>query len=144
MNHRLQTGLLLLMVALSAAAGNEIKLRVTVEGLVPHEGQAIVSLFNEEDQFLGTPMKMIREPVADSDRLSVEFEGLRAGVYAVSVIYDVDGDGELDTGMFRIPKEPIGVSNNVRSKFGPPKWKKANFDLEDDMHLTIQVLDAIN
>jgi len=132
------------MVALSAAAGNEIKLRVTVEGLVPHEGQAIVSLFNEEDQFLGTPMKMIREPVADSDRLSVEFEGLRAGVYAVSVIYDVDGDGELDTGMFRIPKEPIGVSNNVRSKFGPPKWKKANFDLEDDMHLTIQVLDAIN
>lgn len=87
---------------------------------------------------------MTRRPVPDSDRLSVEFEGLAPGAYAVSVVYDEDADGELDTGMFRIPSEPIGVSNNVRSKFGPPGWKKAKFDLVQDTQLEIQVMEAID
>lgn len=60
----------------------------------------------------------------------------------MSVFYDEDNDGELDTGLFRIPKEPVGSSNNARSKFGPPEWKDTHFDLENDMHVTIQVADA--
>lgn len=135
---------ILLCPGLSADTIRQLKLGVTVTGLTPLQGQAIVSLFNEKKRFLKKPMKMITEPVPDDDRLSVVFNDLEPGVYAVSVIYDMDSDGELDTGIFRIPSEPIGVSNNVRSKFGPPKWKKAQFELQEDMHMDIQVMDAID
>jgi len=138
------TACILLSSAVSAFADSKLNLRVTVTGLIPLQGQAIVSLFDEKKQFLKRPLKMIRQTVPDSDRLSVEFEGLEPGVYAVSVVYDMDSDGELDTGIFRIPSEPIGVSNNVRSKFGPPRWSKARFDLKEDMHLEIQVMNAID
>ena len=134
----------LLIASSIATASDEVSLKVTVTGLEPLQGQAIVSLFNEKKQFLKQPLEMIAQAVPDSDSLMVEFESLEAGVYAVSVVYDLDGDGELDTGFFSIPSEPIGVSNNVRSKFGPPRWKKAKFDLEQDMHLEIEVADAID
>lgn len=136
--------MILFSAYLTAAEENHLVLKITVTGLVPGHGQAIVSLFSEKKQFLRQPLRMTSQPVPDSDRLSVEFEGLEPGIYAVSVVYDEDSDGELDTGMFRIPSEPIGVSNNVRSKFGPPRWKKAKFELEEDMHLEIQVADAID
>ena len=30
-----------------------------------------------------------------------------------------------------IPKEPYGFSNNARSKWGPPKYEAARFDLQE-------------
>ena len=33
-------------------------------------------------------------------------------------------------GMFGIPEEPYGISNNAINKFGPPKWKKAKFSFD--------------
>ena len=141
---RLLTACFLMLPVSIATSSGAFSLKVTVEGLNPLQGQAIVSLFNEKKQFLKQPLDMITLEVPDSNNLTVEFEGLEAGVYAVSAIYDLDSDGELDTGMFRIPSEPIGVSNNVRSKFGPPRWKKAKFELKEDTHLEIQVADAID
>ena len=47
------------------------------------------------------------------------------GTYAVAVHHDEDGDGEMDTGLFGIPSEPHGFSNNARGRFGPPSWRAA-------------------
>lgn len=48
-----------------------------------------------------------------------------AGTYAVSVIYDEDGNGELNTGLLGIPTEPVGFSNNAAGLFGPPDFAEA-------------------
>nr|MBX2858027.1 DUF2141 domain-containing protein [Cellvibrionaceae bacterium] len=53
------------------------------------------------------------------------------GKYAVTAFYDKNSNGKLDTNMLKIPKEMIGVSNNVKPKFGPPKWGDVSFDLGD-------------
>ena len=128
----------------SAVASDGISLKVSISGLKPQTGQVMVSLYDSKKNFLRQPLETIRRPVEDSGNLGVEFEGVVPGVYAVGVIYDLDNDGELDTGMFRIPSEPIGISNNVRSRFGPPKWKKAKFELQGDMQMEIEVADAID
>lgn len=59
------------------------------------------------------------------------------------VICDENGNGELDTGIFRIPKEKIGYSNNAIGKLDPAKWNDARFVLTDsDVNIDIQLANA--
>lgn len=67
------------------------------------------------------------------------FVDLPAGSYAVSIIYDRDADGELDTNFLGIPTEPFGFSNNATALFGPPSWQDANFVLRSDMEIHIEL-----
>ena len=66
-----------------------------------------------------------------------------AGTYAISVYYDINDNGKLDTGLFRIPKEKIGFSNNARGRFGPAKWKDTQFDVTEDIEVNIVISKAI-
>ena len=53
-----------------------------------------------------------------------------AGDYAISLYYDENNNGTLDSNFIGIPKEPVALSNNARPKFGPPKYRDAVFALE--------------
>ncbi len=55
------------------------------------------------------------------------FAGVAPGAYAVGVYQDENDNGQLDTGIFGIPVEPMGVSNNVRPLLGPPSFADARF-----------------
>ena len=57
---------------------------------------------------------------------------LPPGEYALSIFYDKNDNGELDTNFIGIPKEPVALSNNARPSFGPPKYKDAVFTLGDE------------
>jgi uncharacterized protein (DUF2141 family) len=49
------------------------------------------------------------------------------GTYAVSVLHDVNSNGDLDTNFLGIPKEPLGFSNGAKPKMGPPSFDAAKF-----------------
>ena len=49
------------------------------------------------------------------------------GSYALSGFQDFDNNGVMSGNFLGIPKEPFGFSNDVRGKFGPPKWNDAVF-----------------
>lgn len=51
------------------------------------------------------------------------------GRYAVRTYQDENGNGRLDLGMFRIPKEGVGSSNNPKALMSAPKL--------DDMLFTV-------
>lgn len=125
-------------------AGDNLALEIAVTGLTANEGQVIASLFDDKKTYLKKAILIHRESVIDTDELVLEFTDLDIGNYAVSVFYDLDNDGELDTGFMRIPKEPIGFSNNARGRFGPAKWKHTNFHIDRDIRMTIHVAPAIS
>ena len=54
--------------------------------------------------------------------LSVTFEGLGAGTYAVSILHDENSDGEINQGAFGIPTEGFGFSRNPEIKTGAPEF----------------------
>jgi uncharacterized protein (DUF2141 family) len=58
---------------------------------------------------------------------SVTVTGLPPGRYAVQAFLDENSNGEVDRGLFGIPKEGIGFSNDARIKLGPPKFEEAAF-----------------
>ena len=54
----------------------------------------------------------------------------KAGTYAIAVYHDRNGNRLFDKGMFGIPAEPYGVSNNPPMAFGPPKLEESSFRVE--------------
>jgi uncharacterized protein (DUF2141 family) len=135
--------ILLLFSSLTSAEPQSGTLILTVSGGQANHGQAIVSLFNSEETFLKKPLRSQTKEFVEVSYLSFVFAALPYGSYAISVIFDEDKDNELDTGWFGIPTEMVGMSNNAKGKFGPPKFADAQFDFNGNMSMQI-TLDSAN
>jgi uncharacterized protein (DUF2141 family) len=70
---------------------------------------------------------------ATGDSITVVFENLKPGKYAVSVLHDANKNKDLDKNKLGIPKEGFGFSNNVTGAMGPPSFKRALIDLTPDI-----------
>jgi uncharacterized protein (DUF2141 family) len=74
------------------------------------------------------------------ENLGIEFENLNYGQYAIAILHDEDSNDEMKTGVFGIPKEGYGISNNVKGRFGPPSFNDAKISLKEDrMIITIKM-----
>ena len=116
----------------------KVSLTVKVGGAKASVGQAICSLFDSAESYLEEPVSSVTLPVDAAGGAVFVFPGLAPGVYAVSVVYDEDTNGELNTGLLGIPIELVAMSNNAKGRFGPPSFAKAGFDLAADQ--TIEVV----
>jgi uncharacterized protein (DUF2141 family) len=77
-----------------------------------------------------TPAARAAASIDERGSGSVRFDKLTPGSYAVTVFHDLNDNGELDTGFFGIPKEPVGFSNNAKGRFGPAKWEATRFPID--------------
>jgi len=107
-------------------------LLVTITGLESEEGRVLCALFRGSRGFptekehifkgaIGTP----RDGTA-----RCRFEDVPIGTYGIAVFHDEDSDGEMDTGLFGIPTEGYGASNDARGTMGPPSWEDARFGFD--------------
>ena len=121
---------------------------VEISGLKDATGDVYVAVYNSDDDWLSEDGVFASEKVAIADALDGELVRTELQLplddYALTVFYDADGDGELDTNFIGIPKEPFAMSNNAVAKFGPPKYDEAVFTLGAEphiQHIIIQTLD---
>ena len=141
MRNRLVATILLLicMVVPAYSDQNTITLQINVSGAAPSKGHIILSLFSTVDNYLKKPIVSMTKPVSVEGSTNFEIKDLSPGKYALSAIFDEDSNGELTTGMFVIPKELVGFSNNAKGKFGPPKFDKVVFEALTSQKITIQL-----
>lgn len=122
--------LTLLLASMPAARADGPNLRVVGTGIEGEAGSFIVWVYQDADTWLGERWRTQKVvAVAGNSRngeITVELT-LPPGEYALSVFHDVDDDGKLERNFIGIPKEPAGLSNNLRPKFGPPRFKDAKF-----------------
>jgi uncharacterized protein (DUF2141 family) len=131
--------LILALHAVSSVAGDEVTLTVVGTDLKSSTGQLVVAVFDSSDSYLKKPVDAVFAPISENLRAVAEFHGLLAGTYAVSAFHDKNSDGKLNT-RIAIPRENYGFSNNARSLFGPPSFKKASFEIFDqDVKIEIRV-----
>lgn len=118
-------------------------LKIIIENLKNNKGNLIVWIFKDEDAFPVKPEKAYKTKIVPSDSLAdnqIMIDSLRFDTYAVSVVHDEDGNGEMDTNFLGMPKEGVGVSNNAKGSFGPPKFKDAKFNFNPDIKtLSIEI-----
>ena len=67
----------------------------------------------------------------------VKINDVPAGTYAIAVFHDENGNNELDTNMFGVPKEPVAFSKAKMKLFGPPKFDECQFQVSSDTELII-------
>jgi len=93
----------------SLFAGN-IRTTIEINGVIVNGGLVYVAVYsNENDYKTETAFaKFILQPDKTSLTYSLE---LPEGEYVVSVFQDTDNDGELKTGLFGMPSEPVGKTN---------------------------------
>ena len=63
---------------------------------------------------------------ASGDSITVVFENLKPGKYAVSVLHDANKNKDLDKNKLGIPKEGFGFSNNVMGRWAHHHLKELN------------------
>ncbi len=107
-------------------------LMVEISGLKDATGNVYIAVYNSDSTWLSDKTVLSKKvaiaEALDGDQVRTELQ-LPLGEYALSVFYDKDDDGEMDTNFIGMPKEPIALSNNAVAKFGPPKYADAVFSL---------------
>ena len=106
-------------------------LNIEIVGIDQMQGSIMVAVYRSQETFLSDDV-VVGDSFEVTDKTVNAKVNLPYGKYAISIFHDLNSDGELNTNMFGIPKEPIGFSNDARGTFGPPNFEKAAFDFSQD------------
>ncbi len=129
----------LMLIASEKRGSIEIEIR----DLKSERGVVRIALYSSEDGFPDEPEKAtLLESVEISKRpLSVSFKDITYGYHAIAIFHDENANGEFDMTWYFKPLEGYGISNMSEPKIGPPKFKKAKFELNSaQMKLPVKIL----
>jgi uncharacterized protein (DUF2141 family) len=119
----------------TAIASASQDITVTIKG--SDHGEIFASLFTEstDPDIHFTDTDAIRrwrgQPNADGT-ISFVISDIDGGSYAIAAFQDEDGDGALSRNIVGMPAEKYGFSNHARGYFGPPDFKDAVFQIENN------------
>jgi uncharacterized protein (DUF2141 family) len=114
------------------------KVEVTVKNIQELKGTIRMAVYSGEDNFMKKSLAS-KEVNVTGKEVTIVFENVKPGEYAISTYHDVDNNKELNTGFMGIPKEPYGFSNDARGTFGPPTYEKAKFKVSGYTKTSIKV-----
>lgn len=135
MKTKLVVVMLVVLVSFRSEAQNRVE--VVVKDVKDATGIIRVGLFADEKSFLKEPLigKLVKASGGD---VTVVFENVPNGGYAISTIHDSNENGELDSNLFGMPKEGFGFSNDAMGTFGPPSFEKAKFVVSASIVVTVK------
>lgn len=123
---------IIIAILLSANAYSaDINLRIV--GLDNSDGQVIVYLFDNEEDFPTEPKNAVRTlfKKVENKQSNITIKDIEKGTYAIAVVHDEDNDSEMDTNFIGMPSEDVAASNNAKGSFGPPSFEDAAFELRE-------------
>lgn len=126
----------------SQAQPKKGNLKVVVTNIKSNTGQVGFFLFNSADAFPMKTGKALMQGFVKTAGNTAEytFTNLVAGTYAVFVFHDADNDKKLKTNFIGMPREGMGVSNNAKGHFGPPRYDDAKFNFnKSDQTISISL-----
>lgn len=67
--------------------------------------------------------------VPAKETVSLEFDHVRPGRYAIALLHDENNNGKADRALSMIPKEGFGFSRDAPVRMGPPSFDSAAFSV---------------
>ena len=103
------------------------RLTVTVNRLKTDTGVARFALYDSAASYdAGQPKRKASGGITNGVSMWV-IDNLPAGDYVVTFYHDINANNRLDRTGPGIPVEPLAFSNNVRPRFGPPRYDRMVF-----------------
>ena len=112
---------------------------VVISNFDNNQGKAYVALYNSEGTFLSKGFEATFSKI-ENNSCEVTFKAVPNGTYAISMFHDENDNNKMETTLFGIPTEDYGCSNNATGFMGPPKWKDAKFQINNEsitQHITL-------
>ena len=115
-------------------------LEIKIDKIKNDNGNIIVGLYDKDNHFPknASDGKIVK---ASKSGVTVVFENIKPGSYAISALHDENENKDLDQNKIGIPKEGFGFSNNVMGAIGPPSFKKALIEVPSGSKDTIISID---
>jgi uncharacterized protein (DUF2141 family) len=109
--------------------GDGARLFVHVNGVRAAAGEVAVTLYPDvARRFLAPHGKLLRvRAPAAAPTTSVCFNLPAAGVYAIAIYHDADGDRDFDRNAVGRPTEGFGFSNDAPARLGLPSFQSVRF-----------------
>lgn len=116
---------LLLFLAGPAEAA---RITVTIDGLHSGKGDIYVALFSKPTEFPdGDYSDQHVKVAASTGPITVVFDHLKPGTYAVGAYHDENANGKFDTNLIGYPVEGYALSNGVRAIVSRPRFVDCAF-----------------
>jgi len=114
-------------LALAAPAAHAQQLQVTLNGLQHDRGQVAVAVYSDAKSFRKDNQAFTaRKAKAEAGTVTVTFDDVPPGRYAVLAYHDENDNGRLDLRFGMFPTEGYGLSNNPKV-MGPPSFEDSAF-----------------
>src|SRR5579862_8190043 len=111
-----------------AGPASAARIIVTIDGLHSAQGNVFVGLYASPTKFLvGNQTDAMKRVPASPSPITVTFDNLPPGTYAVGAYHDENANNHLDTNLLGLPIEGYALSNGVRAVFAKPKFIEAAF-----------------
>jgi uncharacterized protein (DUF2141 family) len=114
------------------------QLRIEIKGFKNNKGFAQVALYDNATQFLKKQRQTATVKII-MFKATVLFENLPNGNYALAVFHDENSNTKMDLGLFGIPKEAYGFSNNAKGFMSAPKFEAAKITIQQDTSIEIKI-----
>jgi uncharacterized protein (DUF2141 family) len=127
-----------LLLTIIAKAQNNLEVKIA--HIKNDKGDILIGLYDDGNNF---PRKTSDGRIvrASKDGVTVAFQNLKPGPYAISVLHDENSNKDMDQTTIGLPKEGFGFSNNAKGSFGPPSFDKAKFQLQPGTKDTLISID---
>lgn len=124
-------------------APNEASVTITVTDLRNAKGVVRACLTDDAGNFPKCAgEKHVHRVVAAAaaSEITLRFENVSPGRYAIALIHDENDNDRMDRAMLMMPKEGYGFSRDAKVVLGPPKFSAAAFDVgSGPIHQTIRM-----
>jgi uncharacterized protein (DUF2141 family) len=113
----------------------QFQLELEIINLKSDEGYVMIDLVDAQ----GKSVQQFKEPVRKKSCV-LSIKELKSSVYGIRYYHDENENGEMDSGLFGIPEEGYGFSNNAKGRMGPPDLEEYLFRLDSDTQMTLKTI----
>lgn len=129
---------LILFTTILAAA--DIRTTISFDVVTKKSGKLYIAVFNSEKTYKKRDpykVKILEDGVKSTTMMLPE------GEYLISVFMDVNGNGDMDSNLVGMPKEPVGLSN-YSGKGIPGNFDRLKVKIDgSSSSITIKVVDLM-
>ncbi|WP_448564979.1 DUF2141 domain-containing protein [Thalassotalea ganghwensis] len=119
----------ILLAGLSLITASASEIRFDIEGIKSEQGKLYIQLFEGEDNYSNGNALRAAIVAAKEGKVTVKFDGIAPGEYAIKFFHDENDNAQLETNIFGMPVEGFGFSNDAKPSFGPVNYRDAKFDI---------------
>jgi uncharacterized protein (DUF2141 family) len=125
----------------SSSTTQKVNLEITITNLRSPEGQVVVSLYTDKNQYTDNPKIYYNFPKKDvkDGRMTLTVKDIEPRKYVLSFLDDENMSNRMEYTWVGMPKEGFGFSNNQKASItGAPSYEKCIVDLKTDKKIEVE------